>query len=262
MTTEFYEELVRILEGSVLGHNARKIIALHCKIAGKNPEKLNHEEGYKIIIDLMANVSCILFDDEWEVLEHDIKNIINSHGGKFERVKGLVLSSVFDYVADVSMQNSTKEFRKAIRNIRSPHEIRDESWYPIDFLEELLSSSEKIIGNSNSSLSMTIGDHIVTNNHFFQEKYSKLCREQANIEDVLAHIDDIFELTNFIVEKKNEQELVLSFDSQDSDHFQEFLIGVCQGLCTIRDVYPIDIRQYKENGMTSILVKLKNNGGV
>jgi hypothetical protein len=261
MTTEYFEELVRILEGSVLGRNARKITALHCKFAGKTPETLNPDDGGKIVIDLMANISCLLFDDEWEVLDEEMKGLVNSNAGKLERVKGSILTIVFDYIADISMKKSTIEFREVIKNLKVPHEIQDESWYPIDFLEEILSNSEKVIGHDEHSLSKTMGDYIVENNLFFQDKFPQFCQTQAQLEEALANMDDIFELNNFIVEKHDDQELVLSFNSDKSEYFQEFLMGMCEGLCNLRDECPVNFCHSRENGMTIISFKLKNNGG-
>lgn len=260
MTTEFFEKLIHVLEGSVLGHNARKIAELHCKMVGKTSENINAENGGRLVIDLMANISCILFEDEWEILDAEMKKLVNSFGGKFERVKGRLLTTVFDYVAEFSMKQSTNGFRNIMEKMRFPSEIRDECWYPLDFLEVLLSNSEKTICHDGESLSWEIGDHIVTDNPFFQDKLFRFCQKQPQLEEAMTNLHNIFDLNEFLVRKNENEELVLSFNGNKSKYVQEFLMGMCEGICSVMNVCPNNIGNSIKNGTTIIILRFENNG--
>jgi hypothetical protein len=260
MTSQFFNKVVQILNETIGTEYAHSIVEQHCKLMNKSPDDIEPENYGFFVTTLMSKLGDFLLKNEWNILDKRFKDLLNEGMVNRSKVKGFVLTGAQNYV-------SLKRGKIALNEIRQrtiiPNRFRAESWYPVSILEELLAIADEVMLNKNGTRSRAIGQHVVSSKilprgqHWFG-------KDQISSFNAFNNIREILTLNNFSLTNE-ENGLLLSFEDSVNKNFQEFLMGICDGILEIRNISSKNVSILeKQNGTNSISIRFRfeGNGGM
>ena len=254
MTSSVFETMVSALAGTSLEKNARNILEDHTKAIGKKPQELTRDDGSLVAMTLMSSISDVLSREEWEAVDSRIKNILFDENRIKGKVRGIVLANSLDYI-------SFKRGRKALEEIQDAMRInskfRVEAWYPLDYFEEFLETSDRIMGPSNVSRASGMGEYIVTRNMLWGAHWFGPGKP---LRDAVENLSELFVLDNFVVKQPVNECIECGFDYDDKCHITQFIYGLCKGLIKMRDAEKIRTRIENGGQMTKIVFNIESGG--
>jgi hypothetical protein len=234
MVSRLFSKIVEQVEPTLGENNAYRLIEGYCEQIGVSPENLQPKETGLLVMNLMSYLSEILPKKDWYFLDEKFKHILNELFEMRIKVKGIILTIVIDYIC-------LKRGKDALRRIEGEGilkpNFKEDTWYPIYILEELLNISEEVMLESWSLRSKDIGEYVICENILPNGEYlfgTKL----SNTSNAFENINEIIYLNKFLV-KNEEDEIILSFEGDISNYCKDFLKGICQGIFKIRNIKPI-----------------------
>lgn len=250
MPTRFFDKIVEVVDNTVDGYNALELVERHCKIIGKNPNDLKPEHAGLFIMKFMSSLSERLPQNQWGDLDRKFKILINEHSGVSGKIKGAIISGTMDYVAS---KQGKITLNKIIKRIKLPTHFREDSWYPLDILEEFLDGLDLVMLHKGGLRSRSVGRYILSNRvlrngeFWFGSKHTSTFEAFKNISEILNL--DGFEL------KKEEGMMLLSFKGDINRQFRDFILGMCDGIFKIRNIYPSSVELVDSESGAKIVLR-------
>jgi hypothetical protein len=236
MANRFFDKIVDVVDNTVDGYDAHELVKRHCKLIGKKPDDLKPEHAGLFIMKLMSSLSDRLPRNQWGDLDKKFKKLINEHESAKGKVKGVLLSGTMDYVA---LKQGKLALNEIIKRIKLPTTFREESWYPIDILEEFLDGVDLVMLQKGGLRSRSVGRYVISN-RVLRNRELLFGPKQASTYDAFKNISEVLSLQDFSL-KKEEGMLLLSFEGDINRHFREFIMGICDGIFKIRNVFPSSV---------------------
>lgn len=248
MTSQFFEKMVQLMDKSIELENAQFILIQHCDMIGRNPEDLKPEDGGRLAAKLMSNLSNILSEGEWNDLDEAIKRLLKETVTSRSKIRGLVILGTQEYI-------SLKQGKIALNDIRKkidlPLNLVSGSWYPISLQEELLYAVNQVMQLKKENRSRAIGQYVMSprvlsnGEHWFG-------RYQPTLLQAFMNINEILTLEGFkLYQEKGD--FVLSFKCDVGEHFKAFLMGICDGIFSYKNINSYTYEFLKQhNGCTTI----------
>ena len=250
MPKQFFEKIVEVIDNTVDCYNAQELVKRHCKLIGKNPDDLKPEHAGLFIMKLMSSLSKRLPQKQWCDLDRKFKMLINEHSCVNGKVKGVILSGTMDYVA---VKQGKLTLNKIIKRIKLPTTFREDSWYPIDILEEFLDGVDLVMLQKGGLRSRSVGRHVISNK-VLRNRELLFGPKQASTYDAFKNISEILNLQDLSL-KKEEGMLLLSFEGDINRHFREFIMGICDGIFKIRNVFPSSVELVDSDSGVKIVLR-------
>jgi hypothetical protein len=257
MVTHFYEKIVEVVGNTVDGYNAQELVQRHCKLIGKNPDDLKPEHAGLFIMKLMSSLSERLPQKQWSALDRKFKMLINENSSVNGKVKGTIISGTMDYVA---IKQGKLTLNEIIKRIKLPTNFREDSWYPLDILEEFLDGVDLVMLQKGGLHSRSVGRYVLSNKVLRNGEFL-FGSKQTSTYDAFKNISEILNLEKFGL-KKEEGMLLLSFEGDTNSHFREFIMGICDGIFKIRNIYPSSVELVDSESGVKIVLRFDTEEGV
>ncbi|MCK5037608.1 MAG: hypothetical protein KAS16_00780 [Thermoplasmata archaeon] len=254
MSSELFDELVEILHSAGVGE-AKEIIHEQCEIIGKTPEDLAQDDSRFLILSLMSQLGDSIPKDKWEIVDERFKELFNEEVTDFGKVKGGVIKRVMSFF---SFKRGTIGLEQLEKITIPSSKIRNEGWYPISILNEILTEIENLSATTGFNRAKVIGEYIIINNPNMPMHYwfGILSNEQI---EAFSNIDEMFILDDHSVSVANGC-CIYSFNGINSDQLQQFVLGICEGIQKFRtgragsvELFPLD------DGHTQIIIEADPN---
>lgn len=231
MPSPFYNEIVKILTTYLDNEDAIKMIDAECQLNHLSPESLKLEDSSLLILQLMSKVNGAVTSDEWNVLDQKFKSLL--HQGHLIRgkVRGIVLNNILDYVLIKRGRNGVEEIRK---RVKLNTDFKAESWYNIVILDELLHHINDYLGNNKSVRCKDVGNHVVSPPKLLTSHYW-FGKNHVYAVDAFSNINELLNLHNFRIEQSANQ-LKMMYEDFNSNCFNNFLVGIFEEICKIRNL--------------------------
>jgi hypothetical protein len=231
MTSQFFEKIVQLVQETMGVENANSLIEAQCKQIGMSPDELRSEHGGLLVMKLMSDLGESLPREDWLDLDDKFKKLLKENIVHRTKVKGFILMGIQDYI-------SLKGGRIALDQIKQktnlPDRVRVDSWYPLAVLEELLIGADEVTHQEGRTRSRAMGKYVVSPKVLRNARYW-FGNVQITTKQALRNMGEILSLDQFSIKRKEDQ-LVLSFNGSTYMHFQEFMMGICEGIFEIRDL--------------------------
>jgi hypothetical protein len=249
MTLSFFDKIVEVVETSVNGIDAHVLVLRHCKLIGKKPGELRPEHGGLFIMKLMSSLSERLPNKQWSALDRKFKNLISENEPSKGKVKGIVLSGTLDYVA---LKQGKLALNEIVKRIKLPTYFREDSWYPIAILEEFLDGVDLVMLQKGGLRTRSVGRHVLSQKVLRNSKHW-FGPGQKSTYDAFCNIGEILSLDDFSL-KMEEGMLLMSFNGDNNRHFREFVMGICDAIFKMRNIFPSSVESVNsQNGTTLVL---------
>lgn len=228
MSSEFFDEVVRIIESTGV-ENAHDVIEEQCILLGKTPDMLEPDDGSFLVLSLMTQLGDSIPKSEWEIIDGQFKELLSEEIIDNGKVKGSVIKGVMAYFSLKRGKNGLELLEKVTQPLSK---FRNESWYPISILNDILTHIEDMSETSGFNRAKVIGEHIILNSFYFpvQHWFGTPNNEQVK---ALNNIEEIFLLDDQCVSSDNDC-CIFSFSGINSEQLQQFISGICEGIQKIR----------------------------
>lgn len=253
MTSQFFNKIVQLVEESVGEQGAHSLVVQQCIQMGKKPEELSSKYGGLLVMRLMSNLSDTLPRKEWNILDERFKEFLNDSSDIRVKVKGVLLSGSEKFV-------SLKRGKIALNQIKGridlQGQLRGESWYPQSVFEDFLENAEFVMCKGGKLRCRDMGRYAVSPKILRSSQYWFGGGQKFTI-CAFRNIGEILILDGFSLRKKDDQ-LLLSFKGPASEHFIEFIMGICEAIFDIRNLTSTNVEKMaNQNGSDKILLKIQ-----
>ncbi len=260
MTSQFFDKMVQVVENSVRSHDAHTMVEQQCRLMNIEADKLCPEDGGLFVMGLMSNLSDLLPPREWDILDKRFKKFLSEAVETRSKVKGIILMGTQDYV---SLKRGVIALKQIRRGFKLPPRLRKDSWYPISILEELLIRADEAMLQEKGTRSRAIGRYVMSPDVIPRGQYW-FGQGQPTPFEAFRNICEVLALDNFSLRKEDDR-LIMSFKWTGSKHFQEFIMGICEGIFDTRNTLPGNIElTEKQNGSNTVFLRFrleKRRGG-
>jgi hypothetical protein len=250
MAMTFFDKIVDVIESTVDGVDAYELVNRHCKLIGKKPNELRPEHGGLFIMKLMSSLSDRLTGQQWTKLDRTFKNLISENETSKGKVKGVILSGTLDYVASKQGRLALNEI---IKRIKLPTQFREDTWYPIAILEEFLDGVDLVMLQKGGLRSRSVGRHVLSQNILRNGEFW-FGNGRHSTYEAFSNVGEILNLEDFSLKEENGM-LVMSFTGDINRHFREFILGICDGIFKIRNIFPSNVELGNSSDNTSIILR-------
>jgi hypothetical protein len=223
----FFNEIAEILSETSLQNQAFQILENQCQNINVTPEELLPKDSVSLMLGMMTSIGELLDGGEWEILDNQLKNLLNKYEDKpFQgKVKGDVLGSILDYVFIKGGKQSLNQIRTDAGVVKDPWV---ETWYPISFLSDIFSAIEIYMGLKKGLRCREIGNHVISRLDFlFKSDDSKITLHS------FQKLKDIINLKDFIIYEEPPSTVIVEFFGGYSQSIVEFFEGLCEGVFTL-----------------------------
>lgn len=252
--SEIFTKLVEVVGRVFSPEMAEEILSAQCRSLGKTPEGLRREDCGLLVVSLMVELSGSVPESKWRELDAELKVLLDD-GEQKGKVKGGVLSGVLDYVA-LKRGKTTLEALKRDMDIKS--EFRPETWYPVGILVNILSRIGATPSQYRRSRCHDLGHYIITqsrlgtNVHLFGKR-------NRDIGESLSNLKELIMLEAFQIRMEGGS-ASLEFESSYKGYLDDFMMGMCEGLFSLRDARPVALRLMDtDNDVSAILIMLQDS---
>lgn len=246
----FINRIIEIVDNTVTGYNAKELVERQCKLIGKNPKELKPEHAGLFIMKLMSSLSQRLSQRQWNDLDRKFKTLINENSQANGKVKGAIISGSMDYVA---LKQGRLALNEIIRKVKLPTTFREDSWYPIDILEEFFDGVDLVMFKKGGLRSRLIGRHVLSTRVLGNGELL-FGSEQDSTLNAFKNITEILNLQDFTL-KEEEGMLLLSFEGETNRHFCEFIMGICDGIFKMRKISPSSVELVDSESGAKIVLR-------
>jgi hypothetical protein len=250
MSSQFFDKIVKVMDNTVELGNSREFVMHQCRIIGQTPDELRPENGGLFVMKLMSSLSDRLSKRDWDALDRGFKNLLFRNIPKRGKIKGAIITGTFEYVAKKQGRLTLNEIRK---RICAPNLFREDGWYPVGILEEILQEVNYIMSYKGGLRSRSVGRYIISGNFLRNGDYL-FGKDQPSTLQAFRNLGEVTTLTNFSLHRKNEM-VYLSYEGDYDGHFQEFLMGLCDGIFKLRNIFPSSVEHVCEDGCSTMILR-------
>jgi hypothetical protein len=255
MALTFFDKIVDIVDSSIDSIDAYELVLHHCKLIGKKSDELKPEHGGLFIMKLMSSLSERLPNKQWSALDRRFKNLISENESPKGKVKGIILSGTLDYVA---LKQGKLALNEIVKRIKLPTYFREDSWYPIAILEVFLDGVDLVMLQKGGLRTRSVGRHVLSqkilknSDHWFGSG-------QNSTFDAFCNIGEILSLDDFSLNME-EGMLLMSFHGDVNRQFREFLMGICDAIFKMRNIFPSSVESVDSGNGTTIVLRYDVTG--
>jgi hypothetical protein len=253
MTSQIFDKMVKMVKNTAGIENAHSLLEWHCHKIEKKPEELLPDDAGLIVLKLMSDLSSTIPAEEWDELDNQFKILLDERIPIDAKVKGILLNSILDLLFSKGAENIIDQFHK---KIRFQPKFRDESWYPVYILEELLIITEDMQPPQKDINSLRIGEYISTEG-FRTNGQFLFGNNNKSFIDEFQNINEIIDFNSFSI-KRGAGKYTFSFQGTFNEHFQEFLLGICYGIFKNRNMDTGKIELEEKDNITKIDLRYEN----
>jgi hypothetical protein len=162
----------------------------------------------------------------------------------------VILTGTLDYVA---LKQGKLALNEIIKRIKFPTHFRADTWYPIAILEEFLDGVDLVMLQKGGLRSRSVGRHVLSQNVLRNGEFW-FGNERQSTYEAFQNIGEIVNLDDFSL-KRDEGMLIMSFSGDINRHFREFILGICDGIFKIRNIFPSNVELADSSNKTAIVLR-------
>jgi hypothetical protein len=250
MSSQFLDKIVQVMDRTVALGDTRALVMHQCRIIGQVPDDLRPENGGLFVMKLMSSLSDRLSKSEWDALDRGFKNLLFRNIPTRGKIKGAIITGVFEYVGLKQGKVTLNEIK---RRICAPNLFREDGWYPIGLLEEILQEVNNVMSYKGGLRSRAVGRYIVSE-RFLRNGDYLFGKDQSSTFQAFRNLGEITTLSNFSLNTKNGM-LYLTYEGEYDGYFQEFLMGLCDGIFKLRNIYPSSVEQDISDSFSTMILR-------
>ncbi len=250
MSSQFFDKIVQVMDNTVELGNCREFVMHQCRVIGQTPDDLRPENGGLFVMKLMSSLSDRLSKREWDALDRGFKNLLFRHVPKRGKIKGAIITGTFEYVALKQGKLTLNEIKK---RICAPNLFREDGWYPVGILEEILQEVNNVMCYKGGLRSRAVGRYIISEN-FLRNGDHLFGKDQPCTLTAFRNLNEVTILTNFSLQRKGGL-AYLTYEGDYNGQFQDFLMGLCDGIFKLRNVFPSSVEHVYENGHSTMILR-------
>jgi hypothetical protein len=250
MSSQFFDKIVQVMDNTVELGNCREFVMHQCRIIGQTPDELRPENGGLFVMKLMSSLSDRLSKRDWDALDRGFKNLLFRNIPSRGKVKGAVITGTFKYVSLKQGRLTLDEIKK---RICAPNLFREDGWYPIIILEEVLQEVNYVLSYKGGLRSRSVGRYIISE-RLLRNGDFLFGKNQKSTYHAFRNLNEITTLTSFSLKKENGL-LLLSYEGDYDAHFQEFLMGLCDGILKLRNIFPSSVEHVCQDSYSTMILR-------
>lgn|GEM_PF-2089141 len=231
VTNEYADKIEKLLSPLVGDLMAKMALKSQCKSLGIVPEDI----GLQHLQPLATKIGFALAIHGHREKAENIVSIINNMSSdvleKRGKVKGTILSSLIDIVALKWGAGLAQDLKRITGHTET---FKPGTWHTLIMLESTLGHIESSKAQGGKFPSYDIGYQLMSNLKFDNARYLFADSEKSTL-DTISNLKLILELNEMRVDKKGDKEINFSYGEETTQHFNQFLMGLCDGILKLRD---------------------------
>ncbi|MCK5397972.1 MAG: hypothetical protein KAJ33_06975 [Thermoplasmata archaeon] len=255
MSSDFFNELVKIVEDINEIDNPYELIERQCKSLGKTPEQLQPDDGALMAIQLLSEASEYLPQKTWVLLDTRVKDLLSEGQPLRSKVRGILLNNTIDYIR---VKKGLVGVNEISASMRLPPRFKPESWYSLSLLEDMLSFIDSTVIQNGRSRSRDVGEYVISPKVLLTGHYW-FGKGQENIAEAFENLSEILALENYSHEANGNKLYKIKFEGVNNTCSHEFMMGICEGILKVRNTSANPFELKCDNGSTVISIGLTDS---